>query len=209
MYSKIVNPKTGRKVSTKGKLGQSILRNYVDSLSNILSGGTVPLPSATPVAHSNSAPLATAVTTPSAMPIAHSNSAPLATAATTPSAMPPHPSISVPLVTAVITPSTSAPIPPPPLSSLIKGFLPIMDTRFGGGPTGTPSHVSWTDLEKIPAFNFITLSVPWINFGDLTITQFTATPDTMSAFTSGTLGLFPWLRQAEQDLKNEMINSGL
>ena len=189
MYSKIVNPKTGRKVSTKGKLGQSILRNYVDSLSNILSGGTVPLPSATPVAHSNSAPLATAVTTPSAMP--------------------PHPSISVPLVTAVITPSTSAPIPPPPLSSLIKGFLPIMDTRFGGGPTGTPSHVSWTDLEKIPAFNFITLSVPWINFGDLTITQFTATPDTMSAFTSGTLGLFPWLRQAEQDLKNEMINSGL
>ena len=42
MYSKIVNPKTGRKVSTKGKLGQSILRNYVDSLSNILSGGSSP-----------------------------------------------------------------------------------------------------------------------------------------------------------------------
>tara|TARA_B110000977_G_scaffold192590_1_gene266318 strand:+ start:483 stop:902 length:420 start_codon:yes stop_codon:yes gene_type:complete len=32
MYSKIVNPKTGRKVSTKGKLGQSILRNYINLL---------------------------------------------------------------------------------------------------------------------------------------------------------------------------------
>jgi len=42
MYSKIVNPKTGRKVSTKGKLGQRILRDYVDSLSNILSGGSSP-----------------------------------------------------------------------------------------------------------------------------------------------------------------------
>jgi len=39
MYSKIVNPETGRKVSTKGKLGQSILRNYINLL-----GGKAPPP---------------------------------------------------------------------------------------------------------------------------------------------------------------------
>jgi len=36
MYTKIVNPKTGRRVSIKGKLGKSILRNYL----NVLSGGS-------------------------------------------------------------------------------------------------------------------------------------------------------------------------
>ena len=35
MYSKIANPKTGRMVSVNGKLGQEILRNYL----NVLEGG--------------------------------------------------------------------------------------------------------------------------------------------------------------------------
>jgi hypothetical protein len=38
MYSKIENPLTGRRVSINGKLGRSILRNYL----NVLSGGSVP-----------------------------------------------------------------------------------------------------------------------------------------------------------------------
>ena len=29
MYSKIINPKTGRKVNVNGKLGKSIIRNYL------------------------------------------------------------------------------------------------------------------------------------------------------------------------------------
>tara|TARA_B110000208_G_C11477411_1_gene324492 strand:- start:156 stop:353 length:198 start_codon:yes stop_codon:yes gene_type:complete len=29
MYTKIVNPKTGYKVSVRGRLGKSILRNYI------------------------------------------------------------------------------------------------------------------------------------------------------------------------------------
>ncbi len=37
MYSKIVNPKTGRKVSVNGRLGKRILRNYLI----FLSGGTL------------------------------------------------------------------------------------------------------------------------------------------------------------------------
>ena len=36
MYSKIVNPKTGRKVSIKSKLGKSILLSYI----NYSLGGT-------------------------------------------------------------------------------------------------------------------------------------------------------------------------
>uniref|UniRef100_A0A6C0B630 Uncharacterized protein n=1 Tax=viral metagenome TaxID=1070528 RepID=A0A6C0B630_9ZZZZ len=36
MYSKIVNPKTGRKVSVTSRLGKSIIRKYL----NVLSGGT-------------------------------------------------------------------------------------------------------------------------------------------------------------------------
>ena len=36
MYSKIVNPKTGRKVSITGRLGKTILRNYF----NVLNGGS-------------------------------------------------------------------------------------------------------------------------------------------------------------------------
>uniref|UniRef100_A0A6C0B5D5 Uncharacterized protein n=1 Tax=viral metagenome TaxID=1070528 RepID=A0A6C0B5D5_9ZZZZ len=39
MYSKIVNPNTGRKVSTKSKLGQNILRKYINSLYYINKGG--------------------------------------------------------------------------------------------------------------------------------------------------------------------------
>jgi len=39
MYSKIVNPKTGRKVSTKSKLGQSILRNYINLLTRAAPQG--------------------------------------------------------------------------------------------------------------------------------------------------------------------------
>ena len=35
MYSLIVSPITGRKVSVNGKLGKSILRNYI----NVLYGG--------------------------------------------------------------------------------------------------------------------------------------------------------------------------
>jgi len=38
MYSKIANPKTGRMVSVNGKLGQEILRNYL----NVLEGGMPP-----------------------------------------------------------------------------------------------------------------------------------------------------------------------
>ena len=29
MYSKIINPKTGRKVNVNGRLGKSIIRNYI------------------------------------------------------------------------------------------------------------------------------------------------------------------------------------
>jgi len=36
-YSKIINPKTGRKVSITGKLGQNILRNYIA----VLRGGSI------------------------------------------------------------------------------------------------------------------------------------------------------------------------
>ena len=35
-YSKIVNPKTGRKVSISGRLGREILKQYL----NVLTGGT-------------------------------------------------------------------------------------------------------------------------------------------------------------------------
>tara|TARA_B110000967_G_C18550664_1_gene395199 strand:+ start:410 stop:571 length:162 start_codon:yes stop_codon:yes gene_type:complete len=35
MYSKITNPETGRKISINGKLGKTILRNYI----NVLQGG--------------------------------------------------------------------------------------------------------------------------------------------------------------------------
>jgi len=35
MYSKIINPDTGRKVSINGKIGRNVLRNYL----NILKGG--------------------------------------------------------------------------------------------------------------------------------------------------------------------------
>ena len=41
MYTKIVNPNTGRKVSTKSKLGQKILRKYINSLYYINKGGGV------------------------------------------------------------------------------------------------------------------------------------------------------------------------
>ena len=37
MYSKIANPKTGRMISVNSKLGQEILRNYL----NVLEGGGV------------------------------------------------------------------------------------------------------------------------------------------------------------------------
>jgi len=39
MYSKIINPETGRKVSVKGRLGQIILRNYMKELSGKFSKG--------------------------------------------------------------------------------------------------------------------------------------------------------------------------
>ena len=38
MYSKIINPKTGREVNINGKIGKEILRNYL----NVLSGGSSP-----------------------------------------------------------------------------------------------------------------------------------------------------------------------
>ena len=34
MYSKIINPKTGQKVSITGKLGQNILKQYLKQLEN-------------------------------------------------------------------------------------------------------------------------------------------------------------------------------
>ena len=40
MYSRIVNPITGRTVSVRGTTGKNILRNYVAALSNILKGGS-------------------------------------------------------------------------------------------------------------------------------------------------------------------------
>ncbi len=42
MYSKIVNPKTGRRVSIKSRLGKKILRNYIQSLL-YMSGGNPPV----------------------------------------------------------------------------------------------------------------------------------------------------------------------
>lgn len=44
MYSKIVNPKTGRMVSVNGKLGKEILRNYL----NVLEGGAASTPTVAP-----------------------------------------------------------------------------------------------------------------------------------------------------------------
>ena len=78
---------------------------------------------------------------------------------------------------------------------------------MGRGPTGTARSFSWIFLEKFATPS--PSSVPRINFGDLTIAQFIARPDTMSVFTNGVHLKLPWLRQAEQDLKIEMINSGL
>jgi len=37
MYNKIVNPRTGRRVSVSGKLGRQIIRNYLNQL--YISGG--------------------------------------------------------------------------------------------------------------------------------------------------------------------------
>ena len=38
MYSKIVNPMTGRKVSVNGRLGQSIIKKYIETLNNQYGG---------------------------------------------------------------------------------------------------------------------------------------------------------------------------
>ena len=38
MYRTIVNPITGRKVSVTGKLGQSIIRNYLNQVGGVLHG---------------------------------------------------------------------------------------------------------------------------------------------------------------------------
>ena len=55
MYSKIVNPNTGRKVSTKSKLGQKILRKYINSLYYINKGGSAsPAPSSPTTPKKNS-----------------------------------------------------------------------------------------------------------------------------------------------------------
>ena len=55
MYSKIVNPNTGRKVSTKSKLGQNILRKYINSLYYINKGGSAsPAPSSPTTPKKNS-----------------------------------------------------------------------------------------------------------------------------------------------------------
>ena len=35
MYSKIINPTTGRKVSVNGKIGRNVLRNYLNILNGI------------------------------------------------------------------------------------------------------------------------------------------------------------------------------
>jgi hypothetical protein len=42
MYTKIVNPKTGRKVNISTTLGKSILSNYIENLSNLLKVGGAP-----------------------------------------------------------------------------------------------------------------------------------------------------------------------
>ena len=49
MYSKIVNPKTGRQVSVKSRLGKDILRKYLF----ILSGGLGPAPAKSPKKRQN------------------------------------------------------------------------------------------------------------------------------------------------------------
>ena len=69
MYSKIVNPMTGRKVSITGKLGKTILNTYL----NVLSGGTF----GGPVAESVAAPAAP-VAEPVVEPVAESVAEPVA-----------------------------------------------------------------------------------------------------------------------------------
>jgi len=55
MYSKIVNPKTGRRVSTKGKLGKNILKKYIQALI-YMRGGAGGTPSGAPVTNPVSGP---------------------------------------------------------------------------------------------------------------------------------------------------------
>ena len=61
MYSKIINPKTGRKVSVKSRLGKMILRNYLLVLKGGASGSALPDSTAAKIAKRGE--LATAVET--------------------------------------------------------------------------------------------------------------------------------------------------
>ena len=61
MYSKITNPKTGRKVSVEGRLGKTILRNYLLVLKGGASGSA--LPGSTSAKIATRGELATAVET--------------------------------------------------------------------------------------------------------------------------------------------------
>ena len=91
MYSKIINPKTGRRVNVKNRLGRQILKNYI----RVLRGGAVsgfsfitPTPQATPTPPPSAFPFITPTTQatptppPSAFPFI--TSAPTATPPTQP-----------------------------------------------------------------------------------------------------------------------------
>ena len=125
----------------------------------------------------------------------------------------------------VVTRNFLAAIAARPLSNLIKGFLPKMDNRWMRGPKGAPSSVSWISLAKIPTLLARPPRTPSAarmpyNFGDITIVKFVRvvsmpsnvrpawTRPAGTMFASREHTMYPWLRQAEKDLKDEIINSG-
>ena len=215
MYSKIVNPKTGRKVSTKSKLGQNILRKYINSLYYINKGGTPP----TPTTGFPSPSLASAMpsTTPNQWAAAQQaprTRVPLgfgpAPAPTTPTTGLPSP-FAAPAPPTTGFPSPIAPSIPTGASKpvLIKDFLPIMDNEWPNGPHGPGSSIPWTSLEKIHA---LSKTHRWSGrFGDLTIAHFKTDPHSVFmiyGFGGSVRAPRATLLSAEQDLKNHIINSG-
>ena len=107
MYSKIVNPMTGRKVSITGKLGKTILNTYL----NVLSGGTFGGPVAESGAESGAAPAA-----PVAEPVAESVAEPVASLDDL-----------VATETYLLARSGDIITPPPSYEELVKSFQALQD----------------------------------------------------------------------------------
>ena len=122
MYSKIVNPHNNKKVSTKSKLGKSILKKYIQALI-YMRGGASGTPSATRVATPVAVPwpprhLTRAAVTaafPTAFPVATrvATPAPFATRVATPAPFATRVATPTPVATRVATPTPTAFATPP------------------------------------------------------------------------------------------------